>query len=118
MNLLKPAPELRNGFKDPKRMAAIHEIECSACRRKGITQKYPTEAHHKIGMGMGKKASDLFTASLCDLHHNANFIRDEDAKKINGWAIHKTPLKKWEAQWGTQDDLIELTNKLLEHVDN
>lgn len=112
-SFLKPSPEMRNGYKDSKRLAAIHEIACAACERKGITQQYPTEVHHKIGLGLGLKASDRLTTSLCDLHHSARFIRDEDKDKINGWAIHKTILEDWQAQWGTQDDLIALTDEML-----
>ena len=115
-SFFKPPVSLRNGFKDPKRMDAIHQIGCSACKRAGVSQEYPTEAHHKIGMGLGLKASDRLTASLCDLHHNARFIKFDDRDKINSWAIHKTILEDWESKWGTQDQLIELTNEMLEHV--
>lgn len=115
MNLLKQNKELRNGYKDPKRMEAIHDLPCLACKLKGIEQRYPTEAHHKIGMGLGLKASDLLSMPLCDLHHSARFIREEDAHLINTWAIHKSILKNWEKQWGTQDELIEITNKMLSY---
>jgi hypothetical protein len=112
---LKPPLELRNGFKNPKRLAAIHELPCVACWLKGLKQKYPTEAHHKIGCGLGKKASDNLTMALCDLHHLGRFIRDEDAHLINGWSIHKTPLHRWEEEWKDQDFLIELTNRILKY---
>jgi hypothetical protein len=116
VNLLKPDPKFRNGYKDPKRMEAIHDLPCLACKLKGIEQRYPTEAHHKIGMGLGLKASDLLSMPLCDLHHSARFIRREDSHLINTWAIHKSILSDWESEWGNQDELIEITNKLLEYA--
>ncbi len=108
---MKKAIEYRNGYKDPERMAAIHEIGCSACIRNKLTQQYPTEAHHLIGYGMGKKPSDLLTISLCDLHHFGRFLRKGENRTGN--SIHETPLKRWEKTFGTQQILLKLTNKLL-----
>ena len=55
-------------------------------------------------MGIGLKASDLFTMAICESCHTG--------KK----GIHNIPLKKWEEDNFSQDDLIELTNKLLENI--
>lgn len=105
MNLLKLDLQFRRGFKDPKRMTAIHAIPCSACiRSKDWIQTTPTQAHHKHGMGAGKKVSDLLSMSLCFEHH-------QGGKK--GISFHDTPLMQWQERWGTQDELIELTNKML-----
>jgi hypothetical protein len=111
---LKPPPEERNGFKDPNHRERVRALPCLACKAENIEQRYRTEGHHKIGKGMGLKASDRLMFPLCDLHHNANFIRDIDKDKIETWSIHKSILSKWEERWGDQDELIELTNKLLE----
>lgn len=107
MNYLKPEKNLRNGFKDPKRLAAIHLIECSLCRLKGLKQTSRTTAHHKHGGGMGIKASDLLCMSLCDLHHQ----KGPDA-------FHHIGRVAFEEKFNcSQDDLIEITNKLLEYID-
>jgi hypothetical protein len=74
-SFLKPDPKFRNGYKDPKRMAAIHDLYCVVCFAKGLKQTTKTIAHHSIGGG--------FKVSLCELHHN---------KGENGEAIHETPL--------------------------
>lgn len=102
--MLSKRPEnLRNGFKDPERMADIHEIPCSLCLYLGKEQTSRTTAHHLIGNGMGKKASDLLTMSLCDSHHQ----RGQDA-------IHHIGRTAFEKKFNvSQDDLIELTNKML-----
>ena len=101
INLLKPEPELRNGFKDKKRLAAIHKLPCVNCVAKGRKQKTRTIAHHKIGMGLGKKASDLLTAAICEDCHTGQS------------GIHSIPLHRWEDLNFTQDELIKMTNKLL-----
>lgn len=106
VNLLKPPPELRNGYKDKERMVKIHDLPCSLCLHLGIKQKTRTTAHHKHGEGMGKKVSDLLSMSLCDEHHQ------------NGeFAFHKIGRVAWEDKFGIdQDFLIEVTNKMLEYV--
>lgn len=105
MNLLKPDPKLRNGYKDPKRMAAIHNLPCSLCFLKGWKQTTRTTAHHLHGGGLGQKKSDLLSMSLCDnCHQKGEF------------AFHKIGRVAWEEKFNvTQEDLIEITNKMLEH---
>ncbi len=106
MNYLKPPIELRNGYKDPARLAAIHEIPCSLCFLKKKKQSSRTIAHHKIGLGLGKKASDLLTMSLCDECHT----RGQKA-------IHHIGRVAWEVEFDTsEDDLIEITNRMLGNV--
>ena len=103
--LLKPDPQFRNGYKDKKRLADIHQLPCARCYTKGYKQISRTIAHHKIGMGLGRKASDLLTMALCNYCHTG----------LNG--IHAVPLHKWEEYEGlTQDDLILVTNKMLENL--
>jgi hypothetical protein len=105
-NFLKPSPELRNGFKDKERLAKIHNLPCSLCYLKGWEQKTPTTAHHLHGGGMGKKASDRLTMSLCDNCHQKS-----------PFAFHKIGRIAWEEKFDTcQEDLIELTNKMLENL--
>jgi hypothetical protein len=104
INLIKPEPKFRNGYKDKKRLSDIHKIPCVNCFAKGRPQRNRTIAHHKIGMGIGLKASDLFTMAICESCHTGTK------------GIHNIPLKKWEEDNFSQDDLIELTNKLLENI--
>lgn len=98
---LKPPFELRNGYKDKKRLANLHNLPCANCYLKNRKQITPTIAHYKIGLGLGLKASDNLTMSLCTDCHTGN------------GGIHNVPLKKWEADNNTQDYLIEITNLLL-----
>ena len=103
-SFLKPPLELRNGYKDKKRLADIHLLPCANCFAKGRKQPDATIAHHKIGMGMGKKASDLLTTSLCNSCHTGPE------------GIHNKPLWKWEEDNFTQDELILITNKMLNNL--
>jgi hypothetical protein len=102
--LFKPEPQLRNGYKDKKRLAAIHNLPCVICVEFGLEQETRTIAHHPIGFGMGKKASDALAVAICDFHHTSGG---------KGHAIHETPLKIWEEKFLTQERLLELTNQLL-----
>lgn len=106
MNYLKPPPELRNGYKDPKRMKAIHSIPCSLSHFLGEEQTSPTEVHHKHGGGLGLKASDLLTMSLSREYHTSG-----------PFAFHQIGREAFEHKFGvTQNKLIEITNKLLEEI--
>jgi hypothetical protein len=99
MSLQKKPEKERNGYKDKQRLQKLHEIACVVCDELGLKQTSRTIAHHKIGLGLGLKASDLLTCSICENHHNTS-----------PEGIHNMPLHKWEAKYFTQDKLIELTN--------
>lgn len=103
INLSKPIKELQNGHKDKKRLADLHNLPCSVCKKFGLKQTTKTIAHHLIGLGIGKKASDKLTISLCDFHH---FWGNK------GEAVH-SGIKSFEANFCTQDELLEFTNKML-----
>jgi hypothetical protein len=106
MNLLKPDLEYRNGYKDPKRLADIHDLRCTLCLYLKEPQRSPTQAHHKIGMGLGKKASDTLSMALCYNHHQGG-----------NDAIHHIGTKAFERKFNvTQDDLIMLTDRMLEKI--
>lgn len=103
--MLKEIPELRNGFKDPARMKAIHDLPCSLCLLKGWQQKTKTTAHHKVGLGLGKKASDRLSMSLCESCH-----------QTGSNAIHHIGRAAFEKKFASQDELIALTDQLLENL--
>jgi hypothetical protein len=105
-SFLKAAPELRNGYKDRKRLAQVAMLGCIVCQKFNLKQRTRSEVHHLIGCGIGKKASDLKTINLCAKHHRTG---------ENGEAIHATPLNFWQEKFGSQEELLELTNKILEN---
>jgi hypothetical protein len=100
----KAQEHLRNGYKNPDRLAAIHNSPCALSYKLGIRQKTVTQAHHKIGLGLGLKASDNLTMALSQEFH-----------QTGQHAIHHIGTKAFERKFNTtQDELIEITNKLLE----
>lgn len=104
---LKADPELRNGFKDKKRLADVAMLGCVVCNELNLEQKTRSEVHHLIGCGLGKKASDWKTINLCAMHHRTG---------DKGIAIHATPLREWQDKFFTQEYLLEVTNKLLKKI--
>lgn len=105
MNYLKPSKEFRNGYKDPKHLARVRNLPCSLCYFLEQKQTSRTTVHHKHGGGMGRKASDLLVMALCDnCHQKGEF------------AFHHIGRVTWEEKFGiTQDDLIEITNRMLSY---
>ncbi len=102
---LKKAKEFRNGYKDKERLRKIHELPCVVCYANKQYQASKTIAHHKIGGGLGLKVSDLLTMAICENHHTKG-----------PEAIHNMVLSEWEEKYFTQDDLIEMTNKMIENL--
>ena len=107
INLIKPEPKFRNGYKDKKHRDKVRALTCIACK---MTQKTPTEAHHLIGYGIGRKPTDLFMIPLCNFHHTGSFY-PHYLKAGN--AIHETPLDSWERVFGIQEVLLEKTYEQL-----
>lgn len=107
INLLKPDPIYRNGYKDKRRLVKVRALPCIICSNKGRKQESKTEVHHFIGKGLGLKASDLLTIPLCNFHHTGSYT-----SPIKGQAIH-SGLKAFEDKFGTQEELLEKVNKML-----
>ena len=99
----KPPIELRAGYQDKKHLGLVAQLKCLACKIKPAARKTRLELHHKIGCGLGKKASDLMVLPLCNFHHQSGGV---------GEAIHKG-LAKWESNFNSQDDLILQVHDIL-----
>lgn len=93
--MLKPPPELRRGYKDPKRLGYVAEYKCVCCEMLNAVQKTRLNVHHLAGIGAGKKASDLLTFPLCEFHHNL---------------LHKN-IGEFEKNFKTQAQFICITNE-------
>lgn len=88
---------------DKQRAKQLVEIGCIVCI---IHEKVRTEAciHHLTGIkyrGTGKKASDEHTLPLCHNHHQG---KD---------GIHTIGMRPWEGKYGTQTELLAITNNLI-----
>lgn len=110
-SFFKLPEELRNGYKDRKRLAALSKLPCIICSEFEKAKKPGRqEVHHFVGCGIGKKASDLLTIPLCFFHHQAN--KDEKDPKKAELSIHGLT-ERFEKRFATQFELLKLTNKKL-----
>lgn len=93
INLLKPPPEMRRGFKDKRRLEMVASYPCLVCGS-------PANVHHLAGIGNGKKASDLLTMPLCHFHHQGEE------------GIHQD-IAGFEEKHGTQKEMINKVNEMI-----
>jgi len=92
-----------------ERFEALSRIGCIVCR---LYLGCNTEGHihHLTGLkfrALGKKASDDHTINLCPTHHLGT------SKQFP--SVHKNP-KLFLEEYGSQESLLEETNKLLAKV--
>jgi len=83
-----------------ERFNLLSEMGCAICGQ-------PPQIHHLIGTkwrGMGQKADDRHTIPLCLNHHTGQ------------QGIHKVGMRQWEFQYGTQEELLEITNHKIEMI--
>lgn len=75
-------------------LAKVAALGCIICRM-------PAEIHHlRKGMGIGQRNSHFNVIPLCPNHHRTGG---------HGVAIHAGQ-KTWEANFGTESDLLIITN--------
>lgn len=89
--------------KESEYMAAVATLPCSVNNRDCGGR---LEVHHKTGAGMAKRADHYDTMPLCFNHHSA-----QTPLKF-GHSVHKGT-RTFEATYGTQDEMIAKTKKLL-----
>lgn len=94
---------------DKKRLDAVADLGCIVCRKLGYG-KTPAEVHHLrrnpetgIKFGTRQRAGDNYTIPLCVHHHRGGF----------GTGFHGGE-RTFESLYGTEADLWEQTNALLE----
>lgn len=88
---------------DKERAEGLVEIGCIVCLVHHKAQTQPM-LHHLTGIkyrATGKKANDEHTIGLCHPHHQGRE------------GVHVMGMRPWEAKYGTQTELLEITNKLL-----
>ena len=87
-----------------ERFDKLAQMGCIVCRVFHDAPEVPTTIHH-IGNGtMGKRSPDERTIPLCLIHHQHGGY---------GIAVH-AGRKAFEAQYATEAELLEWTNKALE----
>lgn len=90
----------KQGYQDKKYLSLVREFPCVCCGSPD------TVAHHGPSGGMGMKASDYHTFSLCLMHHTAGGY---------GIAIH-SGRDKWQEMYGTENSHIAETQRSLGYI--
>ena len=97
--------------RDFAHMLRVKSLPCLVCRRLGLAQQGPTEAHHLKRdpvtgqvLGGGQKAPDRHTIPLCAWHHREG---------PPGVAFH-AGRGKWEQAHGNEVDLLVETQGQLD----
>lgn len=81
----------------------LSQIGCIVCRRLGFGYTLPHIHHIRHGVGMAQRSHYLMAIPLCPLHHQHGG---------HGVALHAGQ-KTFEANFGTESELLEHTTKLL-----
>lgn len=84
-------------------MSRVASMGCIVCSNMGFPCS-PAEVHHINNGTMGKRASNYEVIPLCPPHHRTGGY---------GVAVH-AGRKAWEQNFGTERDLLELVNSLLD----
>ncbi len=98
---------------DPERLAKVRRLPCIVCRREGLLQRTPTEAHHLKRKpdggrwGASQKAPDRFTIPLCFDHHWNGSRQTPPFRPIS--------LAQFEELHGSELELLEETDRLLQN---
>lgn len=95
--LLSPMIKAKTKY-EKEHMAAVADLGCIICG--GIA-----ELHHPL-RGGGKRVNHMDVIPLCPRHHNRPFT--------HGVAFHAGK-KTWQAKYGTERELLDRVNKLLEY---
>jgi len=89
---------------EKEHMSKVAALGCVACRLIGYYDT-PAELHHpRSGQGVGQRASNFDVIPLCPTHHRQGGY---------GVAIHAGK-KAFEDKFGTENELLELTRRLLD----
>jgi hypothetical protein len=90
--------------KEKEHLDRLQRLGCIACLKMGYEGTPATIHHIRAGMGMGQRSSDYQSIPLCPGHH-----QHQEPGKI---AFHRAP-KKFEKEYGEEEDLLEEVNMLL-----
>jgi hypothetical protein len=86
-----------------KHYSDLVQLGCIACIVKSFGYSIPEIHHARVGVGMGQKNHYTKAIGLCPPHHRTGG---------HGVAIHAGQ-ETWEANFGTETELLEKTNQLL-----
>ena len=101
------------------RIEALADMKCIACFIEGCAQPNRTEVHHLVDKGYRKHSGGHdATLPLCGWHHRGVPIEGVSAQDMIFYCGPSMALNKrrFEEFYGTQRELLERVNGLLEHA--
>ena len=90
-------------------MATIARLGCIVCRTQGRGY-VPCAVHHILGRNGGNRRGHMATIGLCDPGHH------QGAPKSSGEVSRHPNKAAFEARYGTEEFLLELTQRVVESV--
>lgn len=110
---------------DQARLDAIGNLPCVCCLSMKVKQPSPTERHHLVDMGDREKSGGhQSTVAICGWHHRAlPLVRSIYHSNKDMLAVYGPSMKyqgskgEFERCFGSQRELLEMTNKLLDTSD-
>ena len=91
---------------EKKHLSAVADLGCIVCYKQG-NGGTPAEIHHiRSGQGMGQRNSHYNVIPLCPIHHRFGGHGEV--------GFHQSP-KEFVERYGTEAELLELTNELLDN---
>lgn len=103
-----------------ERSLLVKQLECLPCSIENVPQPFPTEAHHlnMFGLAGQKRRGDAYQIPCCGWHHRA--LRLPRMTNDGMTAIYGPSLaldsKQFRFAYGTDDQLLALTNTKLAHL--
>jgi hypothetical protein len=101
------------------RLDRIHAMSCCACLQGMLPQPFPTEAHHLVDKGYRiHSGGHIATIPLCKWHHRGELLYPHTSREmfqLYGPSL-ATRKRDFVAQFGTERELLELTNQRLEQA--
>jgi len=108
---------------DKRRFLAITEIGCLACRLQFPDRKtdfsYTTDIHHILRGGI--RRGNQATIGLCPWHHRAVIVNGAYPQELMDYELGPSlanSRKIFEEHFGTQGELLEMQNELIEEWGN
>ena len=92
--------------KAERHMQRVSELPCVACLQMGYTN-YGVHVHHVLRNG--QRIDDFHVIPICPPHHNGG-------ENHEGWVSRHPWKREFEARYGTEQELLEMVDKLLESV--
>jgi hypothetical protein len=107
---------------DQRRMERLRHVGCVACLISTGRPNYNVDVHHlnEHGRAGQKRRGDAFTIPLCAWHHRGLPPNGKDSKwatEFMGPSLAKSS-KAFRARYGTDDELLAMTNERLTNLDH